>query len=252
MLRRWRGGFDKQQRVYLVEIGAARMKQLVLPDSALAAEIAQNLEHLAHTKLFPRLIARHRGELWLEYIEGKTLDPDVPPSIASIADVFARLYRVDNRCVRTADEPFVEQILNELHFLESTGIVSAETASSLAGQARGAAPATIWVGYDYGDARSQNLVEMPDGRLRVIDVESIRRGALIGTGVVRALSRWPLDRVDLFAHLERSGTPPFWTYMSFLEIAFLTAWTKRCVLYKKHALIDHAALERLAAGRGSA
>jgi len=241
-----RGGFDKQQRVYLVEIGRARLKHIVLADSALAAEIAANLDHVAATGIFPRLLARHRNELWVEYVDGRLLTRDAPPQPEHMAEVFAALYALDASHSALEDTGFLSRALEDLTFLERGSLVSAQAAARLAERLRSSAPPDVWIGTDYGDMRAGNLVTDRNGRLRVIDVESIRRRTLLGSGVVRALERWPaLDRDALVRGLDQRGVVPFWSYFPFLELASVCARAKRSLLLGKRRSLDPAALERL-------
>jgi hypothetical protein len=245
-VRGLRGGFHKRQRVYLVEIGGRRLKQIVLPDACVAAEIAHNLEHLADLALFPRMVARYRNELWVEFVEGEPLSARAP--LEELAELFAALYRRDGRLVSRDERNFVDEARRDVAFLADAGVLDAGDAARLADAAARGAPALAWVGHDYGDPRPQNVLRTRSGALRIIDVESIRRDALIGTGVVRALMRWPaVDRRRLLAALRERGAPSFDAYFDFLEVAFVAAWTKRCVLHRKPGLVDRGLLARLAA-----
>jgi hypothetical protein len=209
--------------------------------------MAANLPRLRALGVFPCVLAQYRNELWLEYVEGKPLDAATTPA-EELADVFAALYTADSRLVALAEQGAREQVERDIDFLGRSRVLKFTTVSALTDVAARSAPAQAWIGYDYSDARAQNFLRAPDGRLRIIDVESIRRDALIGTGVVRACIRWPhLDAKQMAARLTARGVPEFSPYWDFLEIAFLAGWTKRCVLQKKAGLIDVPRLERIAA-----
>ena len=247
LLRRARGSFEKRQRVYVVEVGDARLKQIVLPDACVAGEIAANLEALDATAIFPRLVARYRNELWVEFVDGSALARGATPSCSEIADVFAPIYRCANRIVPLASLTLVERLASDLELLASARVLSAEDRARLAAALPAVTPAQLWLGYDYGDARAQNFLRGADGRLRIIDVESIRRDSPVGVGVVRALIRWPgMDRDELLAELKKRSAPEFDSYLGFLELLFLTTWTKRCVLQGKSARRGSEILARIA------
>jgi hypothetical protein len=247
-LQRLRGGFDKRQRVYAVDIAGTRLKHLVLPDACVAGEIAQNLEDLAPLGIFPRLVARYRNELWMEYVEGSAVDGSAPAPLEELAVLFAALYKLDTRVVAREARHYDADVARDIALLTDFAVIDRPTADRLAALAARGAPAHAWVGYDYNDPRPQNFLRTPGGALRVLDVESIRRDVLIGTGVARACVRWPdLDRERFLARLREHGAPDFTHYLSFLELAFAASWTKRCVLQRKGHLIDRAIFERLAA-----
>jgi hypothetical protein len=245
-VQRLRGGFDKRQRVYAVDIAGARLKHLVLPDACVAGEIARNLEDLAPLAIFPRLVARYRNELWMEFVEGAPLNGPAP--LEELARLFAALYKLDARRVTRMERGYDGEAARDVALLGELGVIGRDVAQRLVAFAARSAPDNAWVGYDYNDPRPQNFLRGANGALRALDVESIRRDVLIGTGVARAALRWPgLDRTRLLARLAELGAPDFGSYLDFLELAFVAAWTKRCVLQRKTRLIDRGLLERMAA-----
>jgi len=56
-----------------VTINGHRFKRLILHDSYLAAGIERNLEAFGESAYFPRLVARHENEIWVEFVEGEPL-----------------------------------------------------------------------------------------------------------------------------------------------------------------------------------
>lgn len=247
LIRRTRGGYAKPQRVYLVEIGGARLKQIVLADSAVAGQMAANLQELDATGVFPRLVARYRNEIWVEFIDGDLLASGVVPPLVDIAAVFAPLYRSSCRLVPAADVSVFRDSECDLALLATAGVIGTAVAGRLRTALHDGTPAEAWVGYDYGDARAQNFIRASDGRLRIIDIESIRRDSLLGLGVARALMRWPeLDRDALLQQLEHRGAPQFRGYLGCLDLVFAAGWTKRCLLQGKSTAKGKERLARLA------
>ena len=247
VLTRIRGGFHKKQRVYVLDLHNARVKHIVVADSFLASEIAENLTRLRSTNVFPELLAQHRNELWVEFVEGEAVGvgPDTP--VRDLAHLFSTLYGVEATTVACQDRTFAAEILRDIDFLRNAGVISAEVAAGLITVCHRSTPTDVWVGYDYGDARPGNFLLDRENRIRIIDVESIRRDTLIGIGVARACSRWPgLTRESFLAALREQRAPDFMAYFDFVELYFRTTWTKRCVLLEKTKLIDPVALERLA------
>ena len=129
------------------------------------------------------------------------------------------------------------------------GILDADVQRAL--EARGLAdpPPALWRGIDYLDARPENFLRDGDGRLRIIDLESVAADEVQGTGAARAWLRWPgVSREALLREVARCGGPDLSPAAAFLELRFATAWTLRSLLMRKPKLVDPALFRRLAAG----
>ncbi len=246
-LARLRGASAKTQRVYRVDIGDVTLKQLVMPHRSAATEVASVLRHLRGARVAPRLVAHYGNELWLEFLEGDLLRPDDPPPVDELARIFATLYRESARRVSREERDFGREIEGDLAFLRDAGVLAETLDAKLRDCARKWSPDAAWIGHDYTDARPANFLRTKDGELRVIDVESLQADYLLGAGAVRAGLRWPgLSGDALLARLDEQGAAPFRADLDFVELWFLASWTKRCVLLRKHRLVDPNLFARLA------
>ncbi|TFG96263.1 MAG: hypothetical protein E4H11_03685 [Myxococcales bacterium] len=241
---RVRGGLAKQQTVHLVQIGDLRAKRVAFAHASQAASVEHALETLRECGIAPQPIARYANELWVEFVEGTPLDSSAPPPVEGLARVFQHLYRTDVGELAREDRDFAREVLRDLHVLRVAGVIDQETCARLERRAETWCPARVFTGCDYVDARPGNFLRTAEGRLRIIDVESLVSGELIGTGAARAWLRWPgLEREGLLAAL---GVPRFADYADFLELRFAARWTKRCLLQRKLQLIEPGLLRGLA------
>lgn len=245
-LQRIAGGEAKTQRVYRVEIGELSLKQIVMPRAVIAERLALLLERFREARITPALVARYGSELWLEFLEGDPVAAE-PAPVDELARIFATLYRETPRLVTRRERDFCAEIERDLEFLGGAGLLSDAQHAALRDRARKWCPEQAWVGHDYSDPRPANFLWTEARELRVIDVESLQDDALLGAGAVRAALRWPgLSREALFARLESQGAAPFLAYLDFVELWFVTGWTKRCILQRKQRLVDLELLSSLA------
>ena len=63
-------GYVKQQRAYRVDIAGATMKRLVVEDSRIAKQIADDLRAFEATDTVPGVISCFENEVWVEYLGG--------------------------------------------------------------------------------------------------------------------------------------------------------------------------------------
>jgi hypothetical protein len=242
-----RGGLAKQQTVHLVQIGDLRAKRVAFAHASQAATVERALEALRDTGVAPQPLARYANELWVEFVEGTPLDSSAPPPVRGLARVFTDLYRIGAGEVARGARDFAREVLRDLHLLRAAGVIDAETHARLERHADVWCPARVLMGHDYVDARPGNFLRTPEGRLRIIDVESLVSDELIGTGAARAWLRWPgLEREALLAELAPLGVPRFADYADFLELRFVARWTKRCLLQRKLQLVEPELLRSLA------
>jgi hypothetical protein len=244
---RVRGGHAKQQTVHLVEVGELRAKRVSFAHASQAAAVEAALEALRDTGVAPEPIARYANELWVEFVEGTPLDASAPPPVRELARVFQDLYRIGEAEVARGDRDFAREVVRDLELLRAAGVIDAGTHAGLERRVEASCPVRVFTGCDYVDARPGNFLRTPEGRLRIIDVESLVCGELIGTGAARAWLRWPgLERESLLSELATHGVPRFADYADFLELRFVARWTKRCLLQRKLQLVDPGLLRSLA------
>jgi hypothetical protein len=242
-----RGGHVKKQTVHLVEVGELRAKRVAFAHASQAALVEDALDALRDTGVAPQPIARYANELWVEFVEGTPLDSSARPPVQQLARVFQDLYRIGAAEVVRGDRDFAREVVRDLGVLRAAGVIDAGTHARLERRVETTCPVRAFTGCDYVDARPGNFLRTPEGRLRIIDVESLVCGELIGTGAARAWLRWPgLEREALLSELAALGVPRFADYADFLELRFVARWTKRCLLQRKLQLVEPGLLRRLA------
>jgi hypothetical protein len=237
-LLRLLGGEVKDQRVYRVDIGTLRLKQIVFARAAIAERLEAILARLRDAHVAPAPVARYGPELWLEFLEGAPVPAD-PVPVEELARIFATLYREAPRQWGPAERDFAGEVARDLDFLHAAGAIDGARHAALRDRTEKWCPGAVWVGHDYSDPRPPNFLRLANGELRVIDVESLQDEAPLGAGAVRAALRWPgLSRDALFSRLASLGALPFEPYVDFVELWFVTHWTKRCLLQGKHRLVN--------------
>ena len=237
---------QKSSRARFATIGGRRFKRIHFGDSWIASQVERNLESFADLALFPPLVARYEGEIWVDYVEGRRPEGDDPRFVELLADFFATLYRRGPRRMRLAETGAPARLERDLRFLGRVGVISETLAAELQRTGARLAPDEVWVGFDYFDPVLKNFVLVPGGeRLCAVDVEALCGDEVIGTGVARALARWAEPhREALLDRVLRDGTPDFGPYFRFVELSFTAAYTALMVLERKWKFVEPARFER--------
>jgi hypothetical protein len=249
-LRRWRGVFDKRQRVYFVRIGGKRFKRVVFGDSAQAEAVADALGAFSGEGRFPDLIHRHENELLLEFVDGRPFDPADTSDRARLAAFMAELWRrapVETSRDRTGLD---RRLAVDLRFLGDAGVLDSARRAALAERAAAVAPETVLTGYDYVDPVTKNFVITAESpglkqapKLVAIDVESLGAGQPLGVGLAQASLRWlaPGDVPVMASQVAEAGGPDIDAQLDYIRIITTVGWTKRKFLQGKTNFIrdDH-------------
>jgi hypothetical protein len=237
--------YVKRQSAYRVELGGASLKRLVVTDSRRAEVLAANLRSLAHSPVIPGLVASFENEVWVEFLEGRTLEADDPRVPAALARMFATLCAEEPRHCDPREFGLDQEVRGDLRLLERAGVLAPARCDQLVELVEESLPERVWIGYDYSDPRPQNFLWGERGELCVIDVESIVRDRLIGRGAAKALVRWLAPRrAEFLEELAKQPGPNFLPYMGFVELQFLASWQKRSLLQRKLRLVDGALFDR--------
>lgn len=245
---------QKSSRVRFATIGGCRFKRISFGDSWMASRVERNLERFADVALFPALIARYEGEIWVDYVQGRRPGGADPGFVALLADFFATLYRRAPRRMRLAETSAPARLERDLRFLGRVGVIRETLAAELRSTAARLAPDEVWVGFDYLDPVLKNFVLVSGtDRLCAVDVEALCDDELLGTGVARALARWAEPhREALLDRVLSDGTPDFGRYFGYVELSFTAAYTALMVLERKWKFVEPERFELLARDRAGA
>ncbi|RKQ96836.1 hypothetical protein C7446_2696 [Kushneria sinocarnis] len=237
---------QKGQDVSLLSVNGLYTKYLTFDDSSIAADIERRLRAFESSELFPTVIFRHESALWLEYVEGETLQRPDHALVDRLLDIYVELYDHDPERMPPRETPFPRQLQQDLKFLHQVGLLDGRLHGELTEAAERLMPGQLWLGYDYTDPGFKNFVQRPDGRVCAIDAESLQSGQLLGTGLMKARWRWPEPFWDLFHRrlLERLDLPAFEAGLPFIELCTLARWTKKKILVDQGHSVDVKAFER--------
>ncbi|MBW2269257.1 MAG: hypothetical protein JRH16_11835 [Deltaproteobacteria bacterium] len=237
---RGRGG-EKRQKVYLVDLGDRRLKRVVFEHAASAEQVGECLQAFQGLRIFPDFVQQQGRDLWVEFVEGRlvtSLDSEV---ITDLARIFTTLYSRDAVLRPVAEGPWLADVERDLRALREAGVLNESLHQRLRERLKEWTPEAVWIGYDYSDPRPANLLRCGDGSYRFIDVESLVREQLLGTGVAKACFRWFGERrQEFFAHeswrsapLADASAPVLDEAFDFVELACLASWTCRSIALKK-------------------
>lgn len=237
---------QNSQQTIFETLNGQRFKRLILRDTALATELERNLETFQGSPHFPPVGIRYEHELWLEYVKGHSIAQVDEALVEKIADFYAATYSRSFQSTNLIDTPFLSRLQRDLRVLKQVGVLTDVVYHDLKDATERLAPSRVWIGFDYIDAVLKNFIVADDnGVVCGIDVDSLRKDQLIGIGVANALARWlePF-RDTFFRRLVRNDVPNFCPYLPFIELCYLSAWTKMYFFEKKWKRIDPRLFER--------
>jgi hypothetical protein len=238
-------GVGKTQDAYFVTINGHRYKRVVFGDSHQAAAVADALESYRRCVGLPELILSQENEVWVRFVEGRKPDPEQAEDWLALNDFFAALYAADHYQIDLDSTPLHERLLVDLAFLRDCGIFDGEQHARLADCAERLKPEQIWLGADYVDPVLKNFV-VNDRGLFVIDIESLHCGVMLGTGVAKSSLHWlGRDSQAFFERLlDHKGVPDLRPQKDYVELSFLSGWTKRKLLTGKWSRVQTKRFER--------
>ncbi len=244
-LRRLRNRLVNSHTVRLLELGDYRCKQISFHDSWLAERAAASLLALRGTKMCPELLAHFEHQLYVEWVEGEVVDVFAERHLPALVEFFAALYAVEGEARPTATLPIASALQVDLGFLRNVGVIDDDCAQDLAQALVALEPPQLRVGYEYTDPLPRNFVEQASGALIAIDVESLERDVVQGTGLAKVMARLdePL-RAELLAQLDDAGHHALVRALPFIELAFLAEWMKFAFLKGRGKIVDPSRFER--------
>ncbi len=232
------GGVSKGQAVYFVNHRGHRYKRVVFGDSHQAEKVERTLHEVAVRSAVPRLILCHEREVWVEFVEGRPLDPAASADLELLMHFYAELYRGGARSVPLADTPWHARLANDLWFLERAGVLSSGRVVEIARCGEELEPTTVWLGFDYVDPVVKNFIVAADG-LKAIDIESFQAEQLLGTGIAKAGIHFPgFESAAFIDGMVEAGAPDFRAQQRYVELCFLAGWTKRKLLTGKQRYVQ--------------
>ena len=237
---------QKDKGIHFVSVNGQQYKRLILCDSFLAVEIEQLLEGFSESGYFPPLVARYEHEIWLEYVDGRSVRSVDEAFVTKIAEFYATVYRKNAVLVETKDTPFPNRLYQDLRFLQQIGVITQDVYRDLQVAVQACIPEQVWVGHEYTDPVLKNFILRKDnGRICVVDVDGLAENQLLGLGVAKACVRWlgPYESL-FFSTLAQHGSPDIQKYFTFVQLYFLGKWMKRAFLEQDWKVIDSTLFER--------
>lgn len=226
-LRSARGTAVKSHRVDVTTIAGRRYKRVTFKHASEAMRVAGNLERVAPLGRFPGLVHWHENSLWVQYLEGATLEPRRSAHSEGVVDFFAALYGFAPYRIQLDDTPIHQRLLADLGFLEDAALLPRSLVDSLLETAEARRPVDAWMGFDYLDPLARNFVAGGSGTM-AIDVEALEADRLLGMGLAKARLRWlDVERSSLLEKLERGGAPDIATQIDYAALSFLAAYARQ-------------------------
>ena len=236
----------KAKSLHFVTINGQRFKRLQFADSAITRDIERNLEAFQADDIFPRLVTRYEHEIWVDFIDGEQPRQVTEQVVRRVAEFYTTIYTKRPTLTDTTKTTFPVRLVQDLRFLHQVGVLSDSLYAPLQRVVEQLVPPQVWIGFDYTDPVLKNFVlSRENGRLYAIDVEGLADNQLIGMGTTKASVRWLGKLRPLFyTHLTELGAPDFRSYLPFVELCFLTSWTKRNLFEGKKKKIDPGLFEQ--------
>jgi hypothetical protein len=198
---------DSARLSFRVELGDGTRVKLRRLGDALAIERVGFMRRLSETGQFARVL-RTRGRLLVEeWVDGASLAL-APRAAATLEAAGALLAHVHvtppdstvTESARASTRAFVDAIDADLGTLETARVLDAAGARAIRAAVAAHDPGSTEHGLIHRDFCAENIVVRCDGTLCVVDNEDVRPGAPDGD-LIRALQRWPLDRVSRLSFL---------------------------------------------------
>jgi hypothetical protein len=233
-LRRHMGAAGvKTHEVHFVRVAGDLLKRIRFETEGEAAGVEGSLLALGRSARLPAIVRRDGRELWLEYVDGPSLDPKKHDGLSLLPGFYASLYGAAVRRCPVDASPYPARLKDDLLWLESSRTLPASATASLARLAATLEPREILLGVDFVDPVPKNFV-IRSGLLVGIDVEALKPDTLLGTGPAKARLRW-LDATGeaLTRRLHEAGTPDLSPQFDYAELCFRCSYARQKVLQRK-------------------
>lgn len=227
---RWhRKGYD----VRYVYINKKQYKKIIFRTEAMANRVHADLKAFGPSRHFPAVVGKQWSTIWVEFVKGSTIRKVDENSLPLLADLYAAIYRRHSRLVVLRETLAWHDFYRDLGFLNEIKILNDQPYRELIDHSHEIIPERVWVGFDYRDPITANLVlRKNEDAICAIDIKNIYSETLIGRGIAKARSRWLSDALagSFFEQLTSKGAPDFRGYLPFLEMLHQVTRAKSMVL----------------------
>ncbi len=167
------------------------------------------------------------------YINGRRFEPEDSEDRARLALFYGELYGQGPEW--QDPDTFATRMATDLEFLVAAGVLRPELAEALAAQADRLRPVRLAFGLDYTDPVAKNFVIDADQKLYAIDIEGLRSGIALGSGVAKTRIHWLADDCldEFVAEIQRVSGFPLGTQLPYVELGYRIGWVKRKLLQGK-------------------
>jgi len=251
----------KSNETRFVEFGGLRCKQVAFPDSAEARRVESMLREFEESGLFPGFVFRLESTLWVRFVDGRAPRADNPRDVDAAGRFFVGLYRARPVERRLADTDLHPRLIAKLRMLGEAGRLDDARIEALETLAEKLRPESVWTGPDYIDALAKNFIiaEHPRGDRAGddsysvgIDIEALRDGELLGTGLAKACHRWLGEAADQFVDaLAAEGGPDLRPQYAYTRLQFLAGYGVQNLMRGKPGRIRAEAFDKLLDAHGS-
>lgn len=224
-----RQGYD----VRYVCINKKQYKKIIFRTEIMANRVHADLKAFGPSRHLPAVIGKQWNTIWVEFVGGSTIRKVDESNLPLLANLYAALYTRQPRLVTLRETPAWHDFYRDVCFLHEIKILSDHSYRELIDHSHEIIPEKVWVGFDYRDPITENLVLRKDeNAICAIDIKNIYSETLIGRGIAKARSRWLSDALagSFFEQLTSKGAPDFFGYLPFLELLHQVTRAKNMIL----------------------
>ena len=238
----------KTHEVHFVRVDGELRKRVRFETEDESVGVADALESLGSSVSLPAVIRRDGRELWLEYVDGPALDPKKHDGLALLLGFYASLYGVAVRSCAVDASPYPARLKDDLHWLETSGVLPASATAALARRAATIEPRKVFLGVDFVDPVPKNFV-IRGGLLVGVDVEALKPDTLLGTGPAKAMLRWLNVTGDAMTRgLHQAGSPDLSAQFEYAELCVRCSYARQKVVQRKAHLAPPSIFDRYLGG----
>ena len=238
----------KTHEVHFVRVDGELRKRVRFETEDESVGVEAALAGFGSSASLPAVIRRDGRELWLEYVDGPGLDPSKHDGLSLLLGFYASLYAGAVRSCRVDASPYPARLKDDLHWLESSGVLPVSATASLARRAAVLEPEQVLLGVDFVDPVPKNFV-IRGGLLVGVDVEALKPDTLLGTGPAKAMLRWlNVTGDEMTRGLHQAGSPDITSQFEYAELCFRCSYARQKVMQRKAHLAPPSIFDRYLGG----